>query len=218
MSRKEEAEARIEETKKSLKDLISDYGPIDSINDVQRLCQKYSDVGLHFFDTDHNLTTVSPEYWLLYLGENVEEFSSSKAMKLIQEYLNHFVPDYIRRGEAIWVQILLSVIAIAANSPLPPFRLICKTTNNYLKEKLGSDYFEACLYGEFVFSPRNKFLGTLVITKVFPLPNYDEKSYKKEKFWMYPSSLEAVWLFARVILKIRLEGLKKLFALGKRGA
>lgn len=217
MKRKEKSNARIIDTMNTLKKLIEGYGPIESVDDVRDLCRKHSDVSLHFFNTKHKLVVVSPEYWLSYKGHVVENFSDYDAMKTITESLKKYVPSAARRINAIIVQVFLGVVAFMATRDLPAFWIICKTNNPYLKEKLKTEFFEACLYGEHIFSSKNKPVGTLIITNLYPIENYGEKNYEEDKNTMSPPVSWATSFVFRNLFDIGFENARRVISLIFKG-
>lgn len=177
-----------------LQEMRKDFGKINSMEAVRAFFDVYQDISLHFANENQVFTLWTPELVRL-LG--VELSMERPIRDIIQDVVNLHIYGGMQKGRVYCVQGSYGLMAWAGEQDLPPFRVICKTNTDYIRQLTGTDFFEACLYGEHVFADNGHFLGTIIITRDYPMPGYSMKDYRKEKNFISPTEKEMLLFMGR---------------------
>lgn len=196
MTRNREITARMELTKNRLKQLLTEFGIIRSLEDIRKIFDTHPDVSLHLISPDlislQPLIGYTPKFLMIIQGSPAP-IGKPPTIRVLHQALERYVPKGPKRGQIVRTQMALAALskekALPKGLELLTFRAI-GTSSDFIYSQVGTDFFESCMYAENIYTPDDSLLGTLVITEIYPMIGYTDTEYKKDRFFLSPTREE----------------------------
>lgn len=187
---------------------LATYGPIrDFEGDLAAFLETNQEISLHAITPTHKLRNWSQLFPYFYPFPVDKEPS---VYNVIMKGFQHYLPPK-KFGSVVVIQAIFGTIAKIWKDDLPPFFMICSTEKNpTVRNLVKTEYCEVCMYAEHVVTKKEgKFLGTIVITDVYPLLDYTLEDYETDRDFVDPT----VGKISKIFLLATHKRLRRLFNL-----